>query len=164
MSYTIRYSLLRILIFLACLGAFRAAGLTNPLWLLLAAATVSMLISVVALNGMRDHMSEEIVARSARRRPHRDADATTADHTSADHASADHASGDRTTGDAISDDHVSGDGTTGGGATGDGATVTRSTPVAESPAADSRGVGRWRRDRAAGPRITDEDIEDQAFR
>ena len=159
MSYTIRYSLLRILIFLACLGAFRAAGLTNPLWLLLAAATVSMLISVVALNGMRDHMSEEIVARSARRRPHRDADATTADHTSADHAS-----GDRTTGDAISDDHVSGDGTTGGGATGDGATVTRSTPVAESPAADSRGVGRWRRDRAAGPRITDEDIEDQAFR
>lgn len=68
MSSTIRYSLVRLLIFLACLGVFRLLGLENPLWLLLAAATVSMLISVFALDGMRNRMSEEIVARAERRR------------------------------------------------------------------------------------------------
>lgn len=115
MSYTIRYSLVRILIFLACLGAFRLMGLENPLWLLLAAATVSMLISVIALDGMRNHMSEEIVERSARRQERRDARATT----------------------------------------GDAATGT------DTPAG---GGGRFRRGRTDAPRVTDEDVEDQAFR
>jgi len=68
MSYTVRYSLVRILIFLGCLGLFRLMGLENLLVLLLVAATVSMLISVFALSGMRDRMSAEIVERSARRR------------------------------------------------------------------------------------------------
>lgn len=63
MSNTVRYSLLRILIFLATLGVLWLAGLKDPLLLLLVAATVSMLISVFALSGMRDRMSAEIVER-----------------------------------------------------------------------------------------------------
>lgn len=65
---TLRYTLLRLLLFFACLLLFWLAGLRNPLWLLLAAATVSMLISLFALAGMRDRMSVEVAERVDARR------------------------------------------------------------------------------------------------
>ncbi|WP_313022040.1 DUF4229 domain-containing protein [Mobilicoccus sp.] len=123
MSYTFRYSLLRILIFVACLVLFRLMGLQNPLLLLLAATTVAMLISVFALDGMRDHMSEEIVERSARRRE---------------------------AGEAAHD----GD---------EGPVVDGTETGTDMSAAPEATRGRRRRNGVVPP-VTDEDVEDQAFR
>ncbi|GMA38447.1 DUF4229 domain-containing protein [Mobilicoccus caccae] len=63
MNTTIQYSLLRILLFLASLLVLWLVGLKNPLWLLLAAATVSMLLSLFLLSGLRERMSADVVQR-----------------------------------------------------------------------------------------------------
>lgn len=68
MNTTIQYSLLRILLFLASLLVLWLVGLKNPLWLLLAAATVSMLLSLFLLSGLRERMSADVVRRVENRR------------------------------------------------------------------------------------------------
>lgn len=67
MNNVVRYSLLRILLFLAALLALWLVGLRNPLLLLLAAATISMVVSLFALSGMREAMSVEVASSVQRR-------------------------------------------------------------------------------------------------
>ncbi|WP_168583288.1 DUF4229 domain-containing protein [Gephyromycinifex aptenodytis] len=68
MTNAVRYSLLRILLFLGSLLALWLAGLHDPLLLILVAATISMLISLFALKDMRDAMSVEVAQRVEQRR------------------------------------------------------------------------------------------------
>ncbi len=80
MRSSMQYTAVRLLIFLACMVALwlipwmREHGIV----LLFTAATVSMLISVFALNGLRNRMSTEIVdkieARHQRHEQHLSAD------------------------------------------------------------------------------------------
>ena len=59
----LRYSILRVLIFLACLIAFWLLGLrgeTNLPYLVVAAALVSMVISYFLLKPMRDQFSDQV--------------------------------------------------------------------------------------------------------
>lgn len=65
MRSSMQYTALRLLIFLACMVAlwFIPWMREHAVVLLFTAATVSMLISVFALNGMRDRMSAEIAAK-----------------------------------------------------------------------------------------------------
>lgn len=68
MNTTIQYTLLRILLFLASLLLFWLVGLKDPLILLLVAATVSMLLSLFLLSGLRERMSADLANRVERRR------------------------------------------------------------------------------------------------
>lgn len=68
MSNAVRYSLLRILLFIGALLALWLAGLRNPLVLILVAATISMVISLFALSRMREAMSVEVAGRVEQRR------------------------------------------------------------------------------------------------
>lgn len=68
MRPSIQYSLLRIGIFLATLLVLWLVGLRDPLWLLLVAATVSMVISLFALAGLRDKFAYDVAGRIEQRR------------------------------------------------------------------------------------------------
>ncbi len=61
----LQYTLVRLLVFGACVMVLWLIPVLreNVLWLLLAATTLSMLISLFALAGMRDRMSMEIADR-----------------------------------------------------------------------------------------------------
>lgn len=66
----IRYSLLRVLIFLGCLAAGWLVGLRGPenqLVLVVGAAVASLVISVVALRRFREDFNTELSARLQRR-------------------------------------------------------------------------------------------------
>lgn len=70
MRTSIQYTLLRLLIFFVCLlllGLIPALR-ENLLLLVVIATTVSMLVSVFALNRMRDQMSRDLVAWTEERR------------------------------------------------------------------------------------------------
>ena len=68
MRPSIRYTLARLLIFLACLLLGWLLGLRdNPLVLLLVAATVSMFLSLFLLAGMREQFSADVAAAVERR-------------------------------------------------------------------------------------------------
>lgn len=70
MRTSIQYTLLRLLIFFVCLLllALIPALRENLLLLVVIATTVSMLVSVFALNRMRDQMSRDLVAWTEERR------------------------------------------------------------------------------------------------
>lgn len=68
MNTAARYSLLRLLLFFGILMILWLVGLRNPLWLALAAATLSLLASWFLLAGLREQMSAELVERTERRR------------------------------------------------------------------------------------------------
>ncbi len=65
MRSSIQYTLIRLLIFLGCMVLlwFIPWMREHGIVLLFAAATLSMLISVFALNGMRNRMSSEIATK-----------------------------------------------------------------------------------------------------
>ncbi len=74
MRTSIQYTLLRLLIFFVCvllLGLIPALR-ENVIWLLILATTVSMLISVFALNSMRNRMSMELTAKLEERHRRRE--------------------------------------------------------------------------------------------
>lgn len=59
-----RYTIARITVFLACLLLFWLLGMRdNPLLLLLVATTVSMLISLFVLRGMREQFADQLAHR-----------------------------------------------------------------------------------------------------
>ena len=71
MRASLQYSLARILLFLVCLFVLWLVGLKEPLLLLLAAATLSLGLSLWLLSGLRERMSAEVAERvegRARRR------------------------------------------------------------------------------------------------
>lgn len=68
MRSSIQYSLARIGIFLGVLGILWLVGLRHPMWLLLASATLSMLISLFALAGLRDKFAYDVADRVEHRR------------------------------------------------------------------------------------------------
>ena len=64
MSPALRYTLARLTVFLACLLVFWLVGLRdNPLLLLIVATTVSMLISLFVLRGMREEFADRVAHR-----------------------------------------------------------------------------------------------------
>lgn len=76
MRPSIQYSFLRIGIFLATLLVLWLVGLRDPLLLLLVAATVSMVISLFALAGLRDKFAYDVAGRIEQRRNGRSGKAT----------------------------------------------------------------------------------------
>ncbi|MDO5627687.1 MAG: DUF4229 domain-containing protein [Mobilicoccus sp.] len=71
MNNAILYSILRILMFLLALGGLWALGLTDPLWLILGAAGLSMLASIFLLSRIRERMSADVLAHVERRQERR---------------------------------------------------------------------------------------------
>ena len=71
MRASVTYTLARLGIFAACLGIGALAGLRDPLILLLAAATVSMLLSLFLLARLRDQFSADVAERVEQRRARR---------------------------------------------------------------------------------------------
>ena len=72
----VRYTLLRLMIFFACLLAFWLLGLRNQdqqVFLLLASALTSIVVSYFFLRRERDQFSERIAARIERRNAARQA-------------------------------------------------------------------------------------------
>lgn len=69
----VKYSIARIAIFLACLGLGWVVGLRDPLILLLVAATVSLVISLFVLSGMRERFAREVADNMEHREAAREA-------------------------------------------------------------------------------------------
>ena len=76
MRASVAYSLARLGVFAACLGIGWLVGLRDPLVLLLIAATVSMLLSLLFLAKLRDRFSVDVANRIEGRRSRRHPEAT----------------------------------------------------------------------------------------
>lgn len=94
MRSSLRYTLARLTLFLACLLAGWLLGLRHdPFLLVLAAATVSMFLSIFVLRGMREQFSRDVaqqvearVERKRERSARRRADEVLDDHEAEDRA------------------------------------------------------------------------------
>lgn len=63
MRASVRYTLARLFVFFACLLVLWLVGLRDPILLLLVAATLSLVLSMWLLSGMREQMSREVYDR-----------------------------------------------------------------------------------------------------
>ncbi|WP_226346645.1 DUF4229 domain-containing protein [Agilicoccus flavus] len=63
MRASVRYTLARLFVFFACLFVLWLVGLRDPILLLLVAATLSLVLSMWLLSGMREQMSREVYDR-----------------------------------------------------------------------------------------------------
>jgi hypothetical protein len=70
----LRYSVLRLLLFIACLLVLWLVGVREPVLLVALTAVASLTLSYFFLKGPRDAMAQTLAARAARRQRRPDAD------------------------------------------------------------------------------------------
>ena len=75
----LRYSLLRIMLLFGCMLVLWLVGVRDPVWLLLATAVSSVVLSYVVLRGPREELARQLAARVDERTARRRSDADVED-------------------------------------------------------------------------------------